>query len=76
MASKLNKLLILIVLFIITIIACRYDNAKKFINEKLLSNDFPYNKIKTIYNPNFDCYNLTIIPRVLLINITNLQRRI
>ena len=50
MASKLNKLLILIVLFIITIIACRYDNAKKFINEKLLSNDFPYNKIKTIYN--------------------------
>ena len=50
MASKLNKLLILIVLFIITIIACRYNNAKKFINEKLLSNDFPYNKIKTIYN--------------------------
>ena len=50
MLSKLNKLLILIDLFIATIIACRYDNAKKFINEKLLSNNFPYSKIKNIYN--------------------------
>lgn len=50
MISKLNKLLILVVLFILTIIALRYDIAKEFIKNELLSNDFPYNKIKTIYN--------------------------